>query len=62
MDAVIALAMAKRHEERYARASIFVRDLRAAFEGTLSPDVRSRATSIAPPSGTPAGDATLASS
>jgi len=61
MDAVIALALAKRCDERYSRASTFTRDLRAAFEGTLPPDVRVRATSIAPPSGTPPGDATLAS-
>ncbi len=61
MDAVIALALAKKREERYARASDFARDLRAAFEGTLPPDVRGRAHSIVPPSGTPPGDATLAS-
>jgi len=61
MDAVIALALAKRCEERYARASTFAHDLRAAFEGTLPPSVRVRATSIAPPPGAPAGDATLAS-
>lgn len=61
MDAVIALALAKKREERYARASDFARHLRAAFEGTLPPDVRGRAHSIVPPSGTPPGDATLAS-
>jgi hypothetical protein len=61
MDAVIALALAKRREERYARASTFANDLRAAFEGTLPPEVRIRATSVAPPTGAPAGEATLAS-
>jgi hypothetical protein len=61
VDAVIALALAKSCSERYARASIFVRDLRAACAGTLSSDVRKRATSIAPPSGMAAGDQTLAS-
>jgi len=61
MDAVISLALAKRREERYSRASTFARDLRGAYEGTLPPAVRARATSIAPPSGTPPGDATLAS-
>jgi hypothetical protein len=61
MDAVVALALAKKPAERYSRASTFARDLRAAFEGTLPPSVRLRATSVAPPSGTPVGDATLAS-
>lgn len=61
MDAVIALALAKRGDERYGRASTFVHDLRAAFEGTLPPEVRQRATSVAPPTGAPVGEATLAS-
>lgn len=61
VDAVIALALAKRAKERYARASAFVADLRAAFEGALPPEVRSRATSVRPPQGTPPSDHTLAS-
>ncbi|HEX9102258.1 MAG TPA: serine/threonine-protein kinase, partial [Polyangia bacterium] len=43
VDAVIALALAKRLEDRYADAAAFARDLRAASAGALDRDVRTRA-------------------
>jgi hypothetical protein len=43
IDAVIALAMAKRLADRYQDARLFARDLRAAAQGGLDGDVRKRA-------------------
>jgi hypothetical protein len=43
VDAVIALALAKRLADRYADARLFARDLRAASGGALEKDVRARA-------------------
>jgi protein kinase-like protein len=40
---VLAIAMAKNPDERYAVATEFARDLRAAIEGTLDPSVGERA-------------------
>lgn len=46
VDYVVALALAKRPSDRYARASEFARDLEAALTGTLPEQVRVRARSI----------------
>jgi serine/threonine-protein kinase len=43
VDAVIALAIAKRPRHRYASARAFAADLRAAQEGRLGEEVRARA-------------------
>jgi hypothetical protein len=43
VDDVVALALAKRLEDRYADAAAFARDLRAASSGTLDADVHARA-------------------
>lgn len=43
VDAVVAIAMAKRRTERYDDARSFARDLRLAAEGTLGEEVRRRA-------------------
>jgi len=43
VDAVIALALAKRLDDRYADAAAFARDLRAASAGSLDRDVHARA-------------------
>jgi serine/threonine-protein kinase len=46
MDAVLCLALAKRPEERYARASEFSADLRAAAAGKLDARVAERASAL----------------
>jgi hypothetical protein len=46
VDAVIALALAKKPQQRYATPSELARDLHAAFAGTLSDRARERAAAI----------------
>jgi len=43
VDAVVALALAKRLEDRYSDPAAFARDLREASHGMLEKDVRARA-------------------
>jgi hypothetical protein len=46
VDVVVALALAKRPQQRYAKPGELARDLRAAFAGTLSDATRERAAAI----------------
>jgi serine/threonine-protein kinase len=53
VDAVLAIAMAKRPEQRYAGARELARDLRAAIGGVLDGDIRKRATAVPRAAGAP---------
>jgi tRNA A-37 threonylcarbamoyl transferase component Bud32 len=48
VDDVLALALAKRADERYALPMLFACDLRLAARGALGPDVRDRARRLSP--------------
>lgn len=51
LESVLAIALAKQPEQRYAGALQFARDLRAAAAGALSTDVINRAKALRPASG-----------
>ncbi|MEM9493765.1 MAG: serine/threonine protein kinase, partial [Myxococcota bacterium] len=46
IDAVLAIAMAKQSEDRFARVDDFARHLADAARGQLSPELRSRAAAL----------------
>ncbi len=52
LDAVLALALAKKTDQRYARACEFVRDLRAARDGNLAKETLARAAALSAGPGT----------